>query len=201
MLTSISVYRDICACIEIDENNREKIEELEKCISLTELIIPVLIRAGDYQYQEESVLGGMLDCIIGGPTSEIFNEWITEIRRLNDRRITILVDAVDEIDYLQREFFLNSLNSLYEMLNHVDLLVTCRPIDRAFLERSRLFRGIEEWRLEPFETEPGFAGNTAQGATKPATVETGAVVYVPLFVNQGDVIKIDTRTGEYLSRV
>ena len=55
--------------------------------------------------------------------------------------------------------------------------------------------------LEITETEPGFAGNTAQGATKPATVETGAVVYVPLFVNQGDVIKIDTRSGEYLSRV
>ena len=51
------------------------------------------------------------------------------------------------------------------------------------------------------ETEPGFAGNTAQGATKPATVETGAEVYVPLFVDTGDVIKIDTRTGEYLSRV
>ena len=51
------------------------------------------------------------------------------------------------------------------------------------------------------DTEPGFAGNTAQGATKPATVETGATVNVPLFVNQGDVIKIDTRTGEYLSRV
>ena len=51
------------------------------------------------------------------------------------------------------------------------------------------------------DTEPGFAGNTAQGATKPAVVETGATVYVPLFVNQGDVIKIDTRTGEYLSRV
>ena len=51
------------------------------------------------------------------------------------------------------------------------------------------------------ETEPGFAGNTATGATKPATVETGAVVYVPLFVDMGDKIKIDTRTGEYLSRV
>ena len=51
------------------------------------------------------------------------------------------------------------------------------------------------------ETEPGFAGNTAQGASKPATVETGAQVNVPLFVNIGDVIKIDTRTGEYLSRV
>lgn len=51
------------------------------------------------------------------------------------------------------------------------------------------------------ETEPGFKGDTATGATKPATVETGALVYVPLFVEEGDKIKIDTRTGEYLSRV
>ena len=51
------------------------------------------------------------------------------------------------------------------------------------------------------ETEPGFKGDTAQGATKPATVETGAIVLVPLFVEQGDVLKIDTRSGEYLSRV
>ena len=55
--------------------------------------------------------------------------------------------------------------------------------------------------LEITETEPGFAGNTAQGATKPATVETGATVNVPLFINQGEIIKIDTRTGEYLGRV
>lgn len=51
------------------------------------------------------------------------------------------------------------------------------------------------------DTEPGFKGDTATGATKPAKVETGATVYVPLFVDQNDVIKIDTRTGEYLSRV
>lgn len=55
--------------------------------------------------------------------------------------------------------------------------------------------------LEITETEPGVKGDTATGATKPATVVTGATVYVPLFVNLGDVIKIDTRTGEYLSRV
>ncbi|MDC7300924.1 elongation factor P [Agathobacter ruminis] len=55
--------------------------------------------------------------------------------------------------------------------------------------------------LEITDTEPGFKGNTATGATKPATVETGAQVSVPLFVEQGDKIKIDTRTGEYLSRV
>lgn len=55
--------------------------------------------------------------------------------------------------------------------------------------------------LDIIETEPGFKGDTAQGATKPAIVETGAQVMVPLFVEQGDKLKIDTRTGEYLSRV
>ena len=50
------------------------------------------------------------------------------------------------------------------------------------------------------ETEPGVKGNTATGATKPAIVETGAKVNVPLFVDQGETIKIDTRTGAYLSR-
>ena len=54
--------------------------------------------------------------------------------------------------------------------------------------------------LEVTETEPGFKGDTAQGATKSATVETGATVNVPLFVNMGDIIKIDTRTGEYIGR-
>ncbi|MGB3991020.1 MAG: elongation factor P [Acetivibrionales bacterium] len=55
--------------------------------------------------------------------------------------------------------------------------------------------------LEVTETEPGFKGDTATGATKPAVVETGASVKVPLFINQGDVIRIDTRRGEYLDRV
>jgi elongation factor P len=55
--------------------------------------------------------------------------------------------------------------------------------------------------LEVTETDPGLKGDTAQGATKPATVSTGAIVRVPLFVNRGDVLKIDTRTGEYVSRV
>lgn len=54
--------------------------------------------------------------------------------------------------------------------------------------------------LEIIETEPGFKGDTATGATKPAIVETGATVRVPLFVNQGDRIRIDTRTEEYMER-
>lgn len=54
--------------------------------------------------------------------------------------------------------------------------------------------------LEVVETEPGHKGDTATGATKPATVETGKTVQVPLFVDKGDKIRIDTRTGEYISR-
>ncbi|HAI52588.1 MAG: elongation factor P [Limnochordia bacterium] len=54
--------------------------------------------------------------------------------------------------------------------------------------------------LEVVHTEPGFKGDTAQGATKPATLQTGITVQVPLFVEQGDMVKVDTRTGEYLSR-
>ena len=54
--------------------------------------------------------------------------------------------------------------------------------------------------LEVTETDPGFAGNTATNATKPATLETGAEIKVPLFIEVGEKLKIDTRTGEYLSR-
>jgi len=50
------------------------------------------------------------------------------------------------------------------------------------------------------ETDPGVRGDTASGATKPATLETGAVVQVPLFVNEGDLLKVDTRSGDYVSR-
>ena len=78
-------------------------------------------------------------------------------------------------------------NEMVKMLSHNGSVFAVEP--PLFVE------------LEITETEPGFKGDTATGATKPATVETGATVYVPLFVNQGDKIKIDTRTGEYLSRV
>ena len=55
--------------------------------------------------------------------------------------------------------------------------------------------------LQITQTDPGFAGNTATTATKPATLETGAEIRVPLFINEGEVIRIDTRTGEYMERV
>ncbi len=76
-----------------------------------------------------------------------------------------------------------------------DMVKICSHKGNVFSVEPPLF--VE---LDVTETEPGFKGNTATGATKPATVETGAQVQVPLFVNIGDKIKIDTRTGEYLSR-
>lgn len=78
-------------------------------------------------------------------------------------------------------------NEMVKMLSHNGSVFAVEP--PLFVE------------LKITETEPGFKGDTATGATKPAVVETGATVYVPLFVEQEDVIKIDTRTGEYLSRV
>ena len=76
-----------------------------------------------------------------------------------------------------------------------DMVIVCSHNGKVFAVEPPMF--VE---LEITDTEPGFKGDTATGATKPATVETGAVVYVPLFIEQGEVIKIDTRTGEYLSR-
>lgn len=77
-----------------------------------------------------------------------------------------------------------------------EMVKICSHNGNVFAVEAPLF--VE---LEITDTEPGFKGDTATGATKPATVETGAVVNVPLFVEQGNKIKIDTRTGEYLSRV
>lgn len=78
-------------------------------------------------------------------------------------------------------------NEMVKMLSHQGQVFSVEP--PIFVE------------LKITATEPGFKGNTATGATKPATVETGAQIAVPLFVEEGDVIQIDTRTGEYLKRV
>ena len=76
-----------------------------------------------------------------------------------------------------------------------DMVKVCSHNGKVFAVDPPMF--VE---LDIIDTEPGFKGDTATGATKPATVETGAIVYVPLFIEMGEKIKIDTRTGEYLSR-
>ena len=89
-----------------------------------------------------------------------------------------------------------TLGDALKFVKENEMVKVCSYNGNVFAVEPPLF--VE---LEITETEPGFKGDTAQGATKPAIVETGAQVNVPLFVEQGDKIKIDTRTGEYLSRV
>ncbi len=96
-------------------------------------------------------------------------------------QVALTSDAVGDTMKFVKE------NEMVKMLSHNGEIFAIEP--PLFVE------------LEVTETEPGFKGNTSTGATKPAIVETGAQVNVPLFVEIGDKIQIDTRTGEYLKRV
>ena len=93
---------------------------------------------------------------------------------LNFEQVEDAIDFIKENDQVKMRFYKGSAFSV-EAPNFVELKVT--------------------------QTEPGFKGDTATGTTKPATLETGYQIAVPLFVNEGDTIRIDTRTGEYMSRV
>lgn len=103
---------------------------------------------------------------------------------------------MDEETYEQTPL---NANSIGDALKFVKENMTCKVL---FFKEQVI--GIEPpifVELEITQTEPGFKGDTATGANKPAVVETGAQIKVPLFVNQGDIVRIDTRTGEYMERV
>jgi elongation factor P len=103
---------------------------------------------------------------------------------------------MDVENYEQIALNAESIGDALKFVKENEMCKVCSHNGSVFAVEPPLF--VE---LEITETEPGFKGDTATGATKPAIVETGAKVMVPLFVDQGDTIKIDTRTGEYLSRV
>jgi elongation factor P len=107
-----------------------------------------------------------------------------------------LYNFMDVETYDQIALSHDDIGDSLKFVKENEMVKVCSHKGKVFAVEPPLF--VE---LQITDTEPGFKGDTATGATKPATVETGAVVQVPLFVNQDDVIKIDTRTGEYLSRV
>lgn len=107
-----------------------------------------------------------------------------------------LFNFMDVETYDQIALSAEAIGDALKFVKENEMVKICSHNGNVFAVEPPLF--VE---LEITETEPGFKGDTAQGATKPAVVETGATVYVPLFVEQSDKIKIDTRTGEYLSRV
>ena len=106
-----------------------------------------------------------------------------------------LYNFMDNNTYEQVALSKEVVGDALKFVKENEVVKVCSYNGNVFSVEAPLF--VE---LEIVDTEPGFKGDTATGATKPATVETGAQINVPLFVNTGDKVKIDTRTGEYLSR-
>ena len=103
---------------------------------------------------------------------------------------------MDTENYEQVGLNTETVGDALKFVKENEMVKVCSHKENVFAIEPPLF--VE---LLVTETEPGIKGDTAQGATKPCVVESGATVYVPLFVEEGDKIKIDTRSGDYLSRV
>ncbi|MGC8634570.1 MAG: elongation factor P [Candidatus Limnocylindrales bacterium] len=122
--------------------------------------------------------------------------------QLDRRQVQFLYRDGDEFHFMDTDSFDQFTLSAEQLGDAVSYLQDGMMLDRTSYEGETI--GVElpiTVDMVVQATEPGFAGDTATGARKPATTETGLTVQVPLFVNEGDTIRIDTRTGEYLTRV
>jgi elongation factor P len=121
---------------------------------------------------------------------------------MEKRPVQFLYSDGNDYHFMELEQYEQFVLSAEQLGDAVNYLKDGISVDRTSYQGETI--GIElpiSIELAVVATEPGFAGDTATGARKAATVETGLVVQVPLFVNEGDVIRVDTRTGEYQTRV
>jgi elongation factor P len=121
---------------------------------------------------------------------------------LDRRQVQFLYRDGDEFHFMDTESYDQFTLTAEQLDDAVNYLKDGMMLDRTSYEGETI--GVElpvTVDLAVVQAEPGFAGDTATGARKPATLETGLVVAVPLFVNEGDTIRIDTRTGDYQTRV
>ena len=121
---------------------------------------------------------------------------------LDRRQVQFLYRDGNDFHFMDTESYDQFTLSAEQLDDAVNYLKDGMLVDRTSYQGETI--GVElpiTVDMMVTETEPGFAGDTATGARKLATVETGLVVQVPLFVNEGDTIRIDTRTGEYQTRV
>ncbi len=122
--------------------------------------------------------------------------------RLDSRPVQFLYRDGDDFHFMETESYEQFHLTAEQLGDAADYMKDGMTLDRTTYEGETL--GVElpvSVDLLVADSEPGFAGDTATGARKPATLETGLVVQVPLFVQAGDTIRIDTRTGEYVTRV
>jgi elongation factor P len=122
--------------------------------------------------------------------------------QLEQRPVQFLYRDDDDFHFMETESYEQFALTAAQLADAVPYLKEGMTLDRTSYQGETL--GVElpvTVDLAVAQTEPGFAGDTAQGARKAATLETGLVVQVPLFVAEGDVVRVDTRTGEYQTRV
>ena len=121
---------------------------------------------------------------------------------LDKRQVQYLYRDGDEFHFMDTESYEQFSLSAEQLADAVHYLKDGMMLDRTSHEGETI--GVElpiTVDMQVTSTEPGFAGDTQSGARKPATLESGLVVQVPIFVDEGDTIRIDTRTGEYQTRV
>src|SRR5512132_3409103 len=108
----------------------------------------------------------------------------------------------DRYNFMDTETYDQISLSPEEVGDARDFLKENTEVEMLFIDGSPVTVELPNFlELQIAKTDPGIRGDTASGGSKPATLETGAVVQVPLCLNEGDVIKVDTRSGDYLGRV
>ena len=121
---------------------------------------------------------------------------------VDNREMAMLYNDADGYHFMDNESFENFIIDKDVLGDPADFLKDGMKIDVQFHDGTPIGANMPAHvELQVVETDPGFKGDTATGATKPAKLETGASVNVPLFVNPGDVIRIDTRDRRYIGRV
>ncbi len=142
------------------------------------------------------------DVIYGGVVEDTFNPSDKyPLARIDKKDMQFLFKDGDMYTFMdvetydQFEYNTDIVGDAMDFVKENEICKICSYKEKVISIEPPLF--VE---LEVTDTEPGVRGNTATNVTKPATVETGATIKVPIFINNGDVIKIDTRTREYLSR-
>ena len=141
--------------------------------------------------------------VTGAVREETFNPSEKfELARIENKEMEYLYSDGDLYYFMDSETYENipiASENLSENFKFVKENTVCRVLSY----KGNVF-GVEPpnfVELKVTKTDPGFAGNTATNATKPAELETGAEIKVPLFIDEGEMIRVDTRTGEYMERV
>lgn len=167
-----------------------------------------LVKVVDYQHVKQGRGSAFVRLTLrnlrtGSTTSQTFQAGSKfQTARLERRRIQYLYAEDDQYHFMDVDTFEQFPLNKETLGDTVNYLVENEVIDLlTYQDQPVDVEAPVTVNLEVTQTDPGFKGDTATGGTKPATLQTGVTVNVPLFVNIGDVVKVDTRTGEYLERV